>query len=1131
MVVDGIEIQIQSDASKACAEIDKLIGKLGAISANLMSVNTNGLNALSNGVVKLGASMKSFKSDASSKDFTNLSANLGKLSKINTSQIFALSNALVSIGNGTTKMSAQALSSAQGISELAKAINTFGHKTTGAAVANIPMITNAFTSMITQLSKAPQVSQSTIQLANAMALLAKQGSAVGVAGRALNNATSVNTKPVKQARVHLNNYTNSAYRATKANHSLAYSFGMFYANFFLLIRGIKALGKAITSTMDYIETYNYFNVINDKVGQEFSDGFAEMGYESAEAYADSFKQRLNALTGEMTGYSIGDNGSLNMTDSVGLGLDPNSIMNYQASIMSITNAIGLTGEVSLATARAMSMLSADMSSLKNVDLETVMTNLQSGLIGQSRALYKYGIDITNNTLQTYAFANGIEKSVSEMTQSEKMQLRLLAILDQSKVAWGDMANTVGGVANQYRIFKQQVSNLARTIGAIFLPVVQTVLPYINGFIIALQRLFTWVGNLLGVDWDNLMDGISSGYTDSGLDALADSAEDVTDGLGNASDAAKKLNKQLLGYHELNVLSTKDEESGGGGSGAASGGGIDLSGAINASMADYQAVWDKAYEQMENRAQEFADRISRIFEPIKKLFRDISIGDWFAVGGDISDIAIKIFNFLSSSLKKIDWNKIGRNIGELLSGINWTGILMSAGNFFETLVDSAIDLWKGSFDAAPIETLILSALALLKFIGAGNAIWTAIETSFSATLFGKSIGFAPTVAISAVTWVIGFNVGKSLGEALFPNDKIWYENFTFFGDVGFFKTITENFQSTLNGLVSMITDFRNNPIIATLASVLSGPFVTASVWIWKFNDDAKVGFETFINDGMSELGKLKENIDGFVESNILPLFSAETWKTYAQGILDGLSGKWDEIVAWWQNIALVGWWIENVMPWFTETRWSKLFDNIKRSLQTVWKTIANWWQNTALVGWWTENVMPWFEKDKWIDAMGGVVDAFKQVFKDAANVAIAIFNDMIGFINEKMHIEWDAIEIAGEEIVPGGSAQLFTIPTIPMFKSGGFPEDGLFMANHNELVGQFSNGKTAVANNEQIVGGIASGVSSANDKVVNALVAVGNAIVSAVQNGSRIEIDGQEVFNVVKEQSYEYSKQYGQPAFS
>lgn len=54
-------------------------------------------------------------------------------------------------------------------------------------------------------------------------------------------------------------------------------------------------------------------------------------------------------------------------------------------------------------------------------------------------------------------------------------------------------------------------------------------------------------------------------------------------------------------------------------------------------------------------------------------------------------------------------------------------------------------------------------------------------------------------------------------------------------------------------------------------------------------------------------------------------------------------------------------------------------------------------------------------------------------------------------------------------------------SIQRFAQGGFPEDGFFYANHNELVGQFTNGRTAVANNEQIVEGIAGGVASANEE--------------------------------------------------
>ena len=61
-------------------------------------------------------------------------------------------------------------------------------------------------------------------------------------------------------------------------------------------------------------------------------------------------------------------------------------------------------------------------------------------------------------------------------------------------------------------------------------------------------------------------------------------------------------------------------------------------------------------------------------------------------------------------------------------------------------------------------------------------------------------------------------------------------------------------------------------------------------------------------------------------------------------------------------------------------------------------------------------------------------------------------------------------IAG--IATGGISEIIRfIKNGGKFATGGFPEDGFFYANHNELVGQFSNGQTAVANNQQITQGI------------------------------------------------------------
>lgn len=109
-------------------------------------------------------------------------------------------------------------------------------------------------------------------------------------------------------------------------------------------------------------------------------------------------------------------------------------------------------------------------------------------------------------------------------------------------------------------------------------------------------------------------------------------------------------------------------------------------------------------------------------------------------------------------------------------------------------------------------------------------------------------------------------------------------------------------------------------------------------------------------------------------------------------------------------------------------------------------------------------------------------------KKMVNGIIDIFESGINYIVTMLNnLSFDV-----PDWVPGigGSTFGFNIKPvkIPRLKDGGFPdgEDGLFFANHNELVGKFSNGKTAVANNDQIVEGIRSGVYDANQEQNNLL---------------------------------------------
>lgn len=81
-----------------------------------------------------------------------------------------------------------------------------------------------------------------------------------------------------------------------------------------------------------------------------------------------------------------------------------------------------------------------------------------------------------------------------------------------------------------------------------------------------------------------------------------------------------------------------------------------------------------------------------------------------------------------------------------------------------------------------------------------------------------------------------------------------------------------------------------------------------------------------------------------------------------------------------------------------------------------------------------------------------------------------------------------------------------------YASGGFPDQGqLFLANEAgpELVGQMGR-RTAVANNDQIVEGIAYGVSTANEPLITAVYAAAQQIIRAVEAGGDVYMDGYKV---------------------
>lgn len=706
----GILSRIQFDNKNIQSLINSLTRMAKADMSKLSGVDFTSLgNSLNNLATSLQNAPKIEQSViAMTKAITSLSKYGGNMPVV-ASSLGALGNSLtmfMSTMANAPRITDSALAFTQAISSLAGA----GAKA-GVTASNLSALGVGIRNIMTTLSTAPKVSQNVIDMTNALANLSAQGSKVGSASRNMVYG--------------LNRTSRSADRAKKSFSGLASVIGKFYANYFLVVRGFKALWKSIGSTADYIESYNYFNVALGKIGSDWAhqwEKYADkIGVSSAEEYADSFATRLEDKLKPLSGISVevgaDGKGLLSTTGMKNLGLNIQEVTQYASQLASVTNSLGQTGEVSLATSSAFSKLGADMSSLFNVDYSSVMQNLQSGLIGQSRALYKYGIDITNATLQTYAYKLGLTKAVSEMTQAEKQQLRMIAILDQSRVSWGDLANTVESPSNLMRQFKNNLKETGMVLGQLFIPMLQYTLPVINGITIAIKELLVSLAQLVGITID--FNAFGEGFNQT------EGYEDLQEGIDGATESLKKYKNQAMDFDEINPIKGVDDSAS---LGNLTGGSIDLTDEILQATEEYEKAWQESYDKMESRSQTIANRIVRGF---KKAFKTAG---WGGVGQHISDS-------IANSLNSADWESVNTGL---------TTIANDMANFLNGLITPELLGAVGTTFAQTLNAVINAKATLgenIDFEQVGDSIATGINNFFDTFDFER-------LAESINTWVDG-----------------------------------------------------------------------------------------------------------------------------------------------------------------------------------------------------------------------------------------------------------------------------------------------------------------------------------------------------------------------------------------
>ena len=327
-----------------------------------------------------------------------------------------------------------------------------------------------------------------------------------------------------------------------------------------------------------------------------------------------------------------------------LGMSELTAKKMASTFMAMSNGMGIAAKDGRNMALQLTALAADMASFYNVSQEVAQTALNSIFTGETETLKKFGIVLTETNLKAFALSRGITKSYSSMTEAEKVALRYNYVLQATANAQGDFARTSGSWANQTRLLKEQLNILKTALGQILIAVILPLVKALNAllsFIISIGRA---IGSLFGKK-TGMVKTISDANTITG--GLAGKADSVSDGFDKANQSAKKLQRTIAAFDELNVLNPKDQGSSS--STDLSGGGFDL------------GIPEYDYNAELGKANSFFDKLEQAVVKFFNKIKNSPFGQWLS--STIKLIGQTFKNIYNTILKPIIEN-IGNSFSNL-----------------------------------------------------------------------------------------------------------------------------------------------------------------------------------------------------------------------------------------------------------------------------------------------------------------------------------------------------------------------------------------------------------------------------------------------------------------------------------
>jgi hypothetical protein len=146
----------------------------------------------------------------------------------------------------------------------------------------------------------------------------------------------------------------------------------------------------------------------------------------------------------------------------------------------------------------MVQLAGDLGSFNDVPTADALAAIQSGLMGQSEPLRRFGVFLDAARLRQEALNMGIYNGTGPLTTQQKMMASYSAILAQTTVQQGDFVAYGDTLGNQLKTISGDFQNLTKDIGQMLIPVITEAMPQIKEMALVIgEQLKKAIGS---IDW-------------------------------------------------------------------------------------------------------------------------------------------------------------------------------------------------------------------------------------------------------------------------------------------------------------------------------------------------------------------------------------------------------------------------------------------------------------------------------------------------------------------------------------------------------------------------------------------------------------------------------------------------------